>query len=344
MQKRVGRLRRAVAIAIAVGLASVSGAMSTTSAGAAPAPTPPCGHPILVLAAMPLELYPLIQRASVDPADVVHVNDRTFYVGRLGGNDVVMAMTGIGLVNAAETATAAFEHFRCKFTGAVFSGVAGSKSFIGDVNVPQRWTLDGGTSWLATNAKMFATARALQGTPQVALAQDVPVGDAACLCAGVDAATPVHLPYVPQLRVGGSGTSADTFGGHAVPCLPGGGDIAGCEPCLAPGSTPTDAANFAANAPSLADTAFFEALLGPPDPTTSTMDAQDEETASVASIARQYRVPFLGIRAVSDGQGDPLHLPGFPWQFFVYRQLAGNNAATVTIAFLNAWAAKRWPV
>jgi nucleoside phosphorylase len=74
------------------------------------------------------------------------------------------------------------------------------------------------------------------------------------------------------------------------------------------------------------------------------MDAQDEETAAVASIARQYRVPFLGIRAVSDGQGDPLHLPGFPWQFFVYRQLAGNNAATVTIAFLNAWAAKRWPV
>ena len=40
------------------------------------------------------------------------------------------------------------------------------------------------------------------------------------------------------------------------------------------------------------------------------MDAQDEETASAASIARQYRVPFLGIRAVSDGQGDPLHLPG----------------------------------
>jgi nucleoside phosphorylase len=293
---------------------------------------------------MPLELYPLIRQASVDPANIVHINDRTFYVGRLAGNDVVLAMTGIGLVNAAETATAAFEHFRCPFTGAVFSGVAGSKSYIGDVNVPQQWTLDQGTSWLAANDKMLATARAVQTSNQVALAQDVPIGDAACLCPGVDGATPVHLPYVPQLRVGGSGTSADTFGGHAVPCLPGGGDIAGCEPCLAPGSTPTDAANFAANAPSLADPGFFEALLRPPDQTTTTMDAQDEETASVASVARQYHVPFLGIRAVSDGQGDPLNLPGFPWQFFVYRQLAGNNAATVTMAFLRTWAAKRWPV
>lgn len=344
MQPKARRTRRAVAVVVLV--ASVCSVMSAADVGAATAatPAPACGHPVLVLAAMPLELYPLIQRASVDPAHVVHVNDRTFYVGRLAANDVVLAMTGIGLVNAAETATAAFEHFRCPFSGAVFSGVAGSKSFIGDVNVPQRWTIDKGKSWLAANPKMLATAGALRGSKAVALARDVPVGDAACACAGVDAATPVHLPYVPQLRVGGSGTSADTFGGHAVPCLPGGGDIAGCEPCLAPGSTPTDAANFAANAPSLADTGFFEALLGPPDPTTTTMDAQDEETAAVARVARRYHVPFLGIRAVSDGQGDPLNLPGFPWQFFVYRQLAGNNAATVTMAFLRTWAARHWPV
>ena len=61
-------------------------------------------------------------------------------------------------------------------------------------------------------------------------------------------------------------------------------------------------------------------------------------------FARDYHVPFLGIRAVSDGQGDPLNLPGFPFQFFVYRQLAGNNAAAVTIAFLQTWAASGRPV
>jgi nucleoside phosphorylase len=67
------------------------------------------------------------------------------------------------------------------------------------------------------------------------------------------------------------------------------------------------------------------------------MDAQDEETAAVAEVAAQHGVPFLGIRAVSDGHGDPLHLPGFPSQFFVYRQLAANNAAAVTTAFIERW-------
>lgn len=42
--------------------------------------------------------------------------------------------------------------------------------------------------------------------------------------------------------------------------------------------------------------------------------------------------------AMSDGPGDPLHLPGFPVQFFVYKQIAANNAARVTEAFLQNWA------
>jgi hypothetical protein len=39
---------------------------------------------------------------------------------------------------------------------------------------------------------------------------------------------------------------------------------------------------------------------------------------------------------VSDGAGDPLGLPGFPSQFVVYRQLAANNAAAVTLALLRS--------
>ena len=58
------------------------------------------------------------------------------------------------------------------------------------------------------------------------------------------------------------------------------------------------------------------------------------EGARVALVARRHHSPFLGIRAVSDGKGDPLGLPGFPVQFAVYRQLAGNNAAAVTMALL----------
>ena len=61
------------------------------------------------------------------------------------------------------------------------------------------------------------------------------------------------------------------------------------------------------------------------------------------AVANRHRVPFLGVRSVSDGKGDPLNLPGFPVQFAVYRQLAGNNAAAVTVAFLRAWAAAGRP-
>src|SRR5438045_9552354 len=84
-------------------------------------------------------------------------------------------------------------------------------------------------------------------------------------------------------------------------------------------------------------------VFQPPAQTTDTSEAQDEETAVVAQAAAQTGVPFLGIRAASDGNGDPLHLPGFPAQFFVYRQLAGNNAAAVATAFLRQWAADRYP-
>jgi hypothetical protein len=142
--------------------------------------------------------------------------------------------------------------------------------------------------------------------------------------------------------LGGDGVSSDSNGGKALPCLPGGGDMAGCAPCLLPSGSPQDAAAFAAHAPSLADPAFIAANLQAPAPT-SAADSQDQETAAVAQVARAYRVPFLGVRAVSDGAGDPLHLPGFPSQFFVYRQLAGNNAAAVTLAFLPAWRSKGSP-
>jgi hypothetical protein len=155
---------------------------------------PPCVRRVLVLTAMPLELNPLYRAATIDPNATARIDGHTFYVGRVAGKNVVMAMTGIGPVNATETSTTAFEHFRCPFAGAVFSGVAGSKENIGDVAVPQRWTLDDGKTWLAADKGMVTTARKLAGTGKVKLAQDVPVGDAACLCPGVDAATPVHMP------------------------------------------------------------------------------------------------------------------------------------------------------
>lgn len=316
-------MRFLLAVALAVAGLVPSGALAAT---------PGCDHRVLVLSAMPLELNPLVAKARIDRT--VRAEGRSFYVGRLSGVDVVMALTGIGPVNATETATTAFQHFSCRFAATVFSGVAGSTYSIGDVVVPRRWTDDGGATYVGTSTGLYDVARRLR---HVALSPDLPVGDAACLCSGVDAPTPVHLPQQPQLRVGGSGETSDPFGGAAAPCTWGGGDIAGCEPCVLSGDPVQDSTDFAGNAPGL-PALVTGLLVAPPGATTSTMAAQDEETAAVDVVAHHYGVPFLGIRAVSDGKGDPLGLPGFPFQFAVYRQLAGNNAAAVTTAFLRAWA------
>ncbi len=168
----------------------------------------------------------------------------------------------------------------------------------------------------------------------------MPVGDAACLCAGVVSSAPAGLsvPQTPKVVVGGDGITSDSGWGKAIACIPGGGDIAGCAPCLLPGGTPEEAAEFASHAPKPPVVTPPPGGSGPAEQPTTTVDSQDEETAAVAQVARASRVPFLGIRAVSDGQHDPLHLPGFPSQFFVYRQLAGNNAAAVTVALLRVHA------
>ena len=56
-------------------------------------------------------------------------------------------------------------------------------------------------------------------------------------------------------------------------------------------------------------------------------------------MADAHGVPFLGIRGMSDGPGDPLNLPGYPFTFVVYKQIAADNAAIVTEAFLQNWTA-----
>lgn len=300
-----------------------------------------CAERVLVLSAMPLELNPLVEQATITGRE--ERAGRTFYPGRLGRVEVVLAMTGIGPANAARTTEVALGLPGCRFRAVLFSGVAGSQGNIGDVAVPRRWTLDDGKHWAPVDPALLRVARALKPR-DLGLSQDVPVGDAACACPGVDAATPVHLPKQVTLRVGGEGTTSDPFGGYAVPCLPGGGDIAGCEPCLTMAGTVNNAGTFAERAPSMADPGFFQALFRNEGTSTYQADANDQETAAVLKVAQRHAVPFLGIRGVSDGQGDPLNLPGFPVQFAYYRQLAADNSAAVAVAFLTAWDAAGRPV
>jgi nucleoside phosphorylase len=324
--------RSVLALCVLLVVATFAGPASAARKGS-------CAERVLVLSAMPLELNPLIEKTQLQ--NPVERAGRTFHPGRLAGTDVVLAMSGIGPVNARQTAEAGLSLPGCRFRAALFSGVAGSTGYIGDVAVPRRWTLDEGKSWRAVDPGMLAVARRLD-TRTLGLTQDVPVGDAACACPGVDAATPAHLPTPVRLRVGGDGATTDPFDGRAVPCLPGGGDIAGCEPCLTVPGTVNNTFAFAQRAPEAAD--LLQGVFGGQPSSSLPADAVDEETAAVHAVAAAHGVPFLGFRGVSDGKGDPLGLPGFPVQFAVYRQLAADNSAAAVIGFLRAWGEVGRPV
>ena len=74
-----------------------------------------------ILGAMDLEIE--ILRKSLTQSETVTIEKRTFYRGKLGGREVVIAPSGIGKVNAAVTTTLLLEHF--KPAEVLFTGIAG---------------------------------------------------------------------------------------------------------------------------------------------------------------------------------------------------------------------------
>ena len=322
-------------------------ATSPSGPTAPPGPAGPAGHaacPVLVLSAMPVELGPLLARANVDPNPAWVHDGRGFWAGTLEGNRVVMALSGIGIVNATNTTEAAFSHFGC-FSAVVFSGTSGG-DYIGDVMVPARWTLDGKTFLPTSTAALDVLRTALQKPP--ALEQTTPAGDPFCVCgvtSGLPSAqTPVTVEHQPQVEVGGDAVSNDGFGNRALPCSVAVSDTFGCWPCPFPDTAvATQTANLATTVPAFLDPSFITGYETASAPPPGNYVSQDMETAAVFTVAAVHRVPFIGFRSASDGGGDPLMLPGFPAEFFFYRQLAADNAGTVALAFLRAWASRLRP-
>ena len=299
-----------------------------------------CVPRVLVLSAFPAELDALLAKADLNAAQTVFDDGRAFYVGTLQGNNVVMGLTGIGLLNAEHTTKLALQDFRCGskpgINAVVFSGVSGGRTYIGDVTVPRRWTLDEGKTWSPVDPAMLALAKRV--AKNVKLTQDAALGD--CACVGVDPhlVNLVHFDHVPQVIIGGNGRSSDPFNGRAFPCVPGGGDVFGCEACSAPVHQPPDVARFANGIAPFIDPDFFTGYFEQPPTASEDFDADDMETAAAARVATQNKLPFIAFRALSDGLGDPLMLPGFPVQFFAYRQISADNAGSMASAFLKAWA------
>src|SRR6476620_5309432 len=121
----------------------------------------------LVLTAFPAEADAILARTTLDENPAVVVNRRHFYLGALGGKKVIVAMTGIGMKNAADTTESALAHFTSEsgvaVNAVVFAGVAGGhgRTQIGDVAIPSRWTSDAGATWHAVELEMLHAASEL---------------------------------------------------------------------------------------------------------------------------------------------------------------------------------------
>nr|WP_293345223.1 hypothetical protein [Mycobacterium sp.] len=270
-----------------------------------------------MLAAFPAEADAVLSHTTLDTDPVVVADRRHFYLGSIGGKKVIVAMTGIGLVNATDTTETTCARF--SVAAVVFSGVAGGggRTKIADVAIPARWTLDTGTTFHPVDPGMLATA----GKLSVALES---------------VARRINLRRQPRLIVGGDGGSWDNNNGVAFPCIPGGGDVFGCQPRNAPHRSRRYTGNFEQAGMPWLRTALISNIniASTADPA---FDATDMETAAAQAVADAHGVPFIGIRAITDGPGDPLHLPGFPFQFFCYKRIAARNAARVSSAFLREW-------
>lgn len=269
-------------------------------------------EPFAILSAFPAEIAPHIERAKV--TETMVIDGHVFRVGVLEGVPVVLAMTGIGLVNATMTTRVLLERFAVQ--GIVVSGVAGaSQLLIGDVAVPLAWATSDGTTytpppeWLELSEEIAAAGLPLEQCTRVPAASE----------------EPVCLSHEPAVVVGGVGRSSDPFGNQALRCRVGGGDVFGCD-------TDTLAAASASARRTMG-------VRAPGDVEFPIVD--DMETAAIAREAAARGVPFIAFRAVSDGPGDPLGLPNFLAQFNAYYSLAARNAAAATVAFLTRVVAGR---
>ncbi len=93
---------------------------------------------IAVMSAFEPELALLLKKTKISKKYVI--NGTEFTTGKLAGNDVVLLLSGISMVNAAMNTQLLFDNFNV--TNLVFSGIAGGVNpnlYIGDVSVPERW-------------------------------------------------------------------------------------------------------------------------------------------------------------------------------------------------------------
>ncbi|MDZ7632043.1 MAG: 5'-methylthioadenosine/S-adenosylhomocysteine nucleosidase [Gemmatimonadaceae bacterium] len=271
---------------------------------------------LAVISAFDAELDRL--RAATEVTETRVINGRTHYLGRLAGHDVVLLLSGFSMVNAAMTTQALLDRFPIR--GIVFSGIAGGVNpglRVGDVTVPAQWgnyqeavfARETPAGWdtgrragaFANFGMMFpraASVAAGNAHPDSLVNQFWFAADSASLVTARQAAQTVRLARC---------TSAGECLQHEPTVVIGGNGVSG---------------------PTFVDNAAYREWAW----TTFQADALDMETAAVALVASQNRVPYIAFRSLSDLAGGGAGRNEVP----VFGKLAADNSAALVIAYLQA--------
>ena len=291
-----------------------------TGCGSSPevrtAPIEPSPRLAIITAYEP-ELKELLKELQISDTHVI--NGRSYHVGQLADNDVVLFMSGISMVNAAMTTQTVLDHF--DINGIIFSGIAGGVNpdlNIGDVVVPAQWgqyqeqlfareTSDGwDLGWYSEEFENYG----MMFPQKVSVTRkgNKPDSEKEHFWFQVD---PEMLDTTRQVAESVQLEKCSSLG----KCLQ-------ADPVISLGGNGVSGQTFVDNAE------YREWVWN-----TFQADALDMETAAVAHIAYVNDVPFIAFRSLSDlaGGGSGANEIG------IFFQLASENSAKVVIAFLQAW-------
>ena len=276
---------------------------------------------IAVMSAFDAELVAL--RAATTITSTRVVNGRTHYLGTLAGHDVVLMLSGFSMVNAAMTTQSVLDRFT--ITSIVFSGIAGGVNpglNVGDVTIPAQWGNYQEQVFARETPAGFAPARV---TTQFAnFGMMYPQGTSVT----VRGAPADSLERRFWFAVDSSALATARRVAQRVTLQ----RCSGTSECLAHEPRIVVGGN-GVSGPTFVDHAGYREWVW----STFRADALDMETAAVAVVAYENRVPFIAFRSLSDLAG------GGPGQneVRVFGRLAAENSAAVVIEFLKALSSGR---
>jgi nucleoside phosphorylase len=372
VQRFPWRLRRGLfaSVSLLAGVVAVSVGIDVTAVGTATASASVTSHEakgcasshVLLLGSYPSEVSENLQRMVLSPNQPTVIKGVDYYAGTLDDHAVVTAIAGPAPSLTYATTVTALQHFSCT-SAVVFTGTAGGggTTQLGDVAVPSKWTSTMGASFSPVSSSALLVAQQIAATASSQLSTSASIDDGPCLCQGiVHSIQVVPLLRTPHVVVGGYGT---TYGGNNLTCIANGGMLEGCNPCppssgasltnvtigLGAISTTQEAramSVMAANGQLVPGAWSLLAHAPPPSPGVripsalasssngTSYAADDEQTTGAQQAADAYNVPFIAFRGISDttAVGNL-----WPFEYFIYQQLAADNAGTAARLWIDRW-------